>query len=169
MKSASTGPVLFILAVGCGLAAFLAWGEAWAVFSLIGSGVALVAAMYFHQEDGGREGSTDTSESVRVARELRKRNEVESEPARGHIMILQNHERSQLDALAPHIERDERALRVKPDEGRYYSVPDGDDLAAWFTLHVTCAAEDEDALMSDVAEMAQTLFGADCHLDFKTL
>jgi hypothetical protein len=40
-----------------------------------------------------------------------------------------------------------RIFNIVSEEGRYYSVPDGDDLPPWYALRIGCLKGDEDDLM----------------------
>ena len=79
-------------------------------------------------------------------------------PAEAVFSIIQTGSDAVLDRVMPLLDRDPRIISVTDEAGRWYSVPDGDDLPEWFALRVRCPGDQIDEVMRDTtAAIRETL------------
>ena len=77
------------------------------------------------------------------------------------ILIVRNYEDTGLSTLESILSDHPLVLSTVQDEGRYYSVPDRDDLPEWFSLHISCKKDDCEQLMKDIDDILDNQFSKD--------
>lgn len=73
--------------------------------------------------------------------------------------VVESVEETVLDDVAGLARKDPRISHVGYDSGRYYSVPDGDDLPEWFALRIECRKDERDAVMQALEERIRAEMG----------
>ena len=84
--------------------------------------------------------------------------EVKAGPAR--FTIHQTGDDTAVDRAQRILEADPRITSIVEEGGRWYSVPDGDDLPEWNALRIYCEVDDLDAFMEEVSETLKTQLSA---------
>jgi hypothetical protein len=71
-----------------------------------------------------------------------------------------------LDRVESFLERDPRVESVISETGRWYSVPDRDELPEWIALRVYSGTKDRDALMAMTRTYLDEKLGVDLRVDY---
>lgn len=74
------------------------------------------------------------------------------------ITIHKTYNDDGLDGIELDLKEDKRVLGTNSIGGRHYSVPDGDDLPEWYSLHIWCHQRDQDALLKDIEAKLESDF-----------
>ncbi|MBD1547551.1 hypothetical protein [Roseibium aggregatum] len=83
-----------------------------------------------------------------------------SGPAEKRFTIVQTGDDDVLDRVADLLAGDDRITDVVEEGGRWYSVPDRDDLPEWFALRVYCQVDDLDAFMEEIDRLIEDRLGS---------
>ena len=130
-------------------------GPALVLFSVLGimAGVGiLLPNQYSKTQD------VEDAPDVRVTSEVSPDSAPASDDRQSKVefMVLRNHSDDGLGTVERFLEQDTRVLSIGRDEGRYYTVPDREDLPEWFSIHANCRQNDLDALLADLTTHMKT-------------
>lgn len=95
------------------------------------------------------------------------RTDISDQERKVTVLVTRNYSGEGLDKLEQLLANDVRITGMGQDEGRYHSVPDGDDLPEWFTLHIGCKAKHSEQLLKDVFELIRSNFNVDVAIKFQ--
>lgn len=73
--------------------------------------------------------------------------------------VVQTGDHTVLDEVEALMAKDKRIVSIVTDSGRWYSVPDGDDLPEWFALRAYCSPELIDQVMEDTWNLMREMLG----------
>ena len=107
-----------------------------------------------------RQGS-DSEPSESVFKERTYTSPVYADDDEVDFIITQDKKDDLLDRIDHLLDEDDRILSTYSDSGRYYSVPDRDDLPEWYKLGVRSLRKDRDAIMADLSEEIRSKLGED--------
>ena len=167
------------LVLGMGLWELVVDGSSEGWSTLIVGGIFLVTGFFVASWEIWR-GSSGEIDPVEVEGNLAALNAVENaasaaeqppappEPQdeKQRFTIHQTGEDHALDRAGEILSGDKRITSMHWETGRWYSVPDGDDLPEWFALRITCDVDDLDAFMEEISEKLQEMLPAS---DFNAL
>ena len=81
----------------------------------------------------------------------------EPEPdSEAKLTIIQNEHNDNFDTVEKWLERDERVVSFGIDNGRHYTVPDGDDLPEWYAIRITTYHKYREDLKKDLQQWLDT-------------
>lgn len=130
-----------------------AWSSDDGLMIVVASVLGILAGIGILFPNVGRdeEVEQDVPDSVTVSEQMQEDTPpVDEGQQKVQFMVTRNHSDEGLDAVERLLSEDKRVLSMGRDEGRHYSVPDGDDLPEWFSIHVSCNKKDLEALMADL-------------------
>ncbi len=78
---------------------------------------------------------------------------AKSAPSKAIISFVQTGDDDVLERVERLLEQDARITSITSEGGRWYSVPDGDDLPEWYALRAYCSTEEVEQIMADMSSL----------------